>query len=282
MSGCRQTTNVSRIVGKEVLAPGIVRLFVDAPQIARRHRAGQFVIVRLQDGGERIPLTIADTDLQQGTIALVVQAVGKTTRQLNARAVGDDIRDVAGPLGRPANVGRVPEPVCCVAGGIGAAVILPIARSIHCAGGRLVVVHGARTKELVILERELRDTADEYRVTTDDGSYGRRGLVTGVVNDLLISRAPIGRVIVAGPVSMMRAVCDMTRPAAIPTVASLNPIMIDGTGMCGGCRVSVGGALKFACVDGPEFDGHEVDFDELMARLSAFREHEWVAMGQAG
>jgi ferredoxin--NADP+ reductase len=272
---------VHRILVKEQLAPGIVRFWIDAPRIAWKRRAGQFVIVRVHEGGERIPLTIADADPTGGSIALVVQEAGKTTRDLNKLSAGESILDIAGPLGRPTRIdpGRH---VCCVAGGVGAAVVLPIAGAVHDAGGRVTVIAGARTRQLVILERELRAIADECRVLTDDGSYGSRGVVTDALEDVLAGRGPrVERVVAAGPVAMMRAVCDATRPLGVPTDVSLNPIMIDGTGMCGGCRVSVGGRVKFACVDGPEFNGHEVNFDELEARLTAFCTLEQVAAGLA-
>jgi ferredoxin/flavodoxin---NADP+ reductase len=268
---------VHRVLAKDLLAPGVVRVWIDAPQIARQRRAGQFVIVRLHDEGERIPLTIADVNPVAGAIALIVQAVGKTTRGLNALEIGDAILDVVGPLGRPTHI----EPwraVCCVAGGIGAAVVLPIAREAHHAGGRVIAILGARTRNRVILASEFRAIAAECHITTDDGSYGRRGLVTDVLREVVATGHPrVERVMAAGPVQMMRAVCDVTRPIGLPTIVSLNPIMIDGTGMCGGCRVSVGGQLEFACVDGPEFDGHQVNFEELTARLSAYREQENAA-----
>jgi ferredoxin--NADP+ reductase len=253
-----------------VLAPGIVRFRIEAPRIACKRQAGQFVIVRLREGGERIPLTIADADPADGVIVLVVQGVGKTTRELNGLSVGDSIRDVAGPLGRPARV-EAARHVLFVAGGVGAAVVLPIARAVRDAGGRPTVIEGARTRALVILEQELSAVAASCFVVTDDGSYGRRGLVTDILDDVIGGCRPaIDRVVAAGPVPMMRAVCEKTRSLCLPTDVSLNPIMIDGTGMCGGCRVSVGGAIRFACLDGPEFNGHDVNFDELEARLTAF------------
>jgi ferredoxin/flavodoxin---NADP+ reductase len=268
---------VHRVLGKDVLAPDVVRFWIDAPQIARKRRAGQFVIIRLRDEGERIPLTIADANSMVGAIALIVQGVGKTTRELNALETGDAILDVVGPLGRPTHV-EPRQNVCCVAGGIGAAVVLPIAREIRQAGGRVIVILGARTRNRVILESEFRAIAGECFVTTDDGSYGRRGLVTDLLREVVATGNPrVERVMAAGPVQMMRAVCEVTRPKGLPTIVSLNPIMIDGTGMCGGCRVSVGGRLKFACVDGPEFDGHQVNFEELGARLSAYHEQENAA-----
>jgi ferredoxin--NADP+ reductase len=265
-----------RILGKERLAPDIVRFSIEAPHIAKKRRPGQFVIVRLREGGERIPLTIVDADVRAGSVDVVVQGVGKTTCELNTRCVGETILDVAGPLGRPAQIdpGRH---VCCVAGGIGAAVILPLAKAMREAGRRVTIIQGARTHDLVILERELRAVADRYHVTTDDGSFGHRGVVSDVLREVVANDPSIDRVVAAGPVAMMRAACQATRQARVPTLVSLNPIMLDGTGMCGGCRVTVGGVLKFACVDGPEFDGHQVDFDELSARLTAFVDQEQAA-----
>ena len=263
-----------------MLAPDIVGFSIGASEIARKQRPGQFIIVRLREGGERIPLTIVDADSVTGSIDLVVQGVGKTTRELNDRCVGDAILDIAGPLGRPSKIGSSGH-ICCVAGGIGAAVMLPIAKAARAAGARVTVVQGARTRCLIVLEPELRAVADQYQVATDDGSCGRRGVVTDVLTEVLADDPSIERVIAAGPVAMMQAVCQTTRDRDLPTVVSLNPIMIDGTGMCGGCRVTVGGVLRFACIDGPEFDGHQVDFGELMARLTAFHDQEQVAQALA-
>ena len=271
-----------RILSRHLLAPDVVRLWVDAPAVARKRRPGQFVIVRLAEHGERIPLTIADVDPGGGAISLIVQGVGKSTKALNAMREGDVIRDVAGPLGQPTHI----EPgkrICCVGGGIGTAVVLPIARGFKAAGGHVTAILGARTRDLLILEDDVRGIADETIVTTDDGSCGARGLVTDALREVIANaRTPLDEVVAVGPVPMMRAVCETTRPLAIRTTVSLNPIMIDGTGMCGGCRISVGGQQKFVCVDGPEFDGHAVDFGELMARLAAYRDLEREALQQAG
>lgn len=266
-----------RILARTELAPDIVQFWIEAPVVARKRQPGQFVIIRLHEAGERIPLTIADVDRERGAIALVVQGVGKTTRELNSWRPGDAILDVAGPLGRPTRI----EPgrrVCCIGGGIGTAVVLPIARAFRERGGFVASILGARTRDLVILEHELRSVSDRCLVTTDDGSYGRKGVVTDALRELLgeIGR-PFDEVVAVGPLPMMRAVCDLTRPIGLPTIVSLNPIMVDGTGMCGGCRVTVGGEPKFVCVDGPEFDGHQVDFAELAARLTAYREQERLA-----
>jgi ferredoxin/flavodoxin---NADP+ reductase len=269
-----------RILSREVLAPDVVRFWIHAPHVARKRRPGQFVIIRLADGGERIPLTVADIDVSRGAIALVVQAVGKTTRELNAMVPGEAVRDVAGPLGRPTEI--VPgRRVCCIGGGIGAAVVLPIAKAVNDAGGTVVTILGGRTRTLVLLEDEARAVSARCVVTTDDGSYGRHGLVTDALGDLLAEGEAFDEVVAVGPLPMMRAVCERTREAGIRTTVSLNPVMVDGTGMCGGCRVTVGGEQKFVCVDGPEFDGHQVDFGELMARLTAYREQELVAAVRA-
>jgi len=268
---------VHLILSKEVLAPDVVRFWVEATPVARKRRPGQFVIIRLSEEGERIPLTIADADPSRGAISLIVQGVGKSTRQLNAMEAGDAILDVAGPLGLPTRI----EPgrsVCCIGGGIGTAVVYPIACGVKALGGRVVAIIGARTRELIILEDDLRRVADECVVTTDDGSYGLHGLVTDALKGLLASGHAFDEVVAVGPLPMMRAVCETTRPMGVKTIVSLNPIMIDGTGMCGGCRVSVGGEQKFVCVDGPEFDGHQVDFGELSARLRAYRDQEAEAV----
>jgi ferredoxin--NADP+ reductase len=269
-----------RILSREVLAPDVVRFWVEAPPIAKKRRPGQFVILRLHDGGERIPLTIADSDPRRGAIALVVQGVGKTTRELNEMEAGETIKDVAGPLGLPTHI-TPGSRVCCVGGGIGTAVVLPIARGVRQAGGTVVSILGARTKDLIILEDDVRQVSNELIITTDDGSYGRKGLVTDALRQAIEdARQPFDEVVAIGPLPMMRAVCELTRPLGLRTIVSLNPVMVDGTGMCGGCRVSVDGQQKFVCVDGPEFDGHKVDFGELMARLAAYKEQEAEAMAR--
>lgn len=266
-----------RILSREVLAPGVARFWVHAPHVARRPRAGQFVIVRLHDDGERIPLTIAAADRARGAIALIVQAVGKTTREMVELEAGEAIADVAGPLGRPTEIAPNRR-VCCIGGGIGAAVALPIARAFHAAGGSVTTIIGARSAAHVILEAEARAVSDACIVTTDDGSAGRKGLVTDALRDVIAQApAPFDEIVAVGPLPMMRAVCELTRPLGIKTTVSLNPVMVDGTGMCGGCRVTVGGVQKFACVDGPEFDGHAVDFHELAARLRAYQQDEAIA-----
>jgi ferredoxin--NADP+ reductase len=255
------------------LAPDVRYLKIRAPKVARRRKPGQFVIVRVWDEGERIPLTIADADPDQGWIALIVQGVGKTTRQLNTATVGDRITDLAGPLGMPSRIEHFGN-VVVIGGGVGTAIAYPTAAALHEAGNRVVAIIGGRSREYVILEREMRAVADEVYPTTDDGSYGYHGFVTGKLAELMASGPPIDLVLAIGPIPMMEAVAELTRPSGIETIVSLNPIMVDGTGMCGGCRVEVGGDMKFACVDGPEFDAHLVDFDLLTRRNRAYTEFE--------
>jgi ferredoxin/flavodoxin---NADP+ reductase len=268
---------VHRILSKEVLSPGVVRFWLDAPAIARKRRPGQFVIIRLAEDGERIPLTIADADVKRGAISLIVQGVGKSTNALNAMNEGDSILDVAGPLGLPTHI-EENQKVCCIGGGIGTAVVYPIACGVKEKGGHVTAIIGGRTRDLVILEKELRSVADECLVTTDDGSYGMHGLVTDALKQLLDAGRTFDEVVAVGPLPMMRAVVNVTKPINLRTIVSLNPIMIDGTGMCGGCRVTVGNETKFVCVDGPEFDGLQVDFGELAARLRAYRDQEATSM----
>ena len=268
-----------RILSKDMLGPDVVRFWIDAPAIARKRRPGQFVIIRTSEEGERIPLTIADADSERGAIALVVQGVGKSTQRLNRMVPGDTILDVAGPLGLPTHI-TPGMSVCCIGGGIGTAVAYPIAVGVKAAGGRVAGIIGARTRDLIILEQEFAAVTDPCLITTDDGSYGRKGLVTDALNQLLADGLRFDEVVAVGPLPMMRAVCEVTRPLGLKTIVSLNPIMVDGTGMCGGCRVTVNGEQKFVCVDGPEFDGHQVDFGELSARLAAYRDDERAALCQ--
>ena len=259
------------ILAKKQLSPNVTRLDLLAPRIAEIKQPGQFVIVRAKEGAERIPLTIADADPAQGTIALVIQAVGKGTRELVALEVCDAIRDVAGPLGHPTELissGRA----LCVGGGVGTAVVHPIAKALHALGVHVTSVIGGRSKEWVIFEEELQKCGDVI-VCTDDGSYGRKGFVTDAAKEVL-EAGGVDIAYAVGPVPMMRAVANLTRPYNVHTIVSLNPVMVDGTGMCGGCRVDIGGETKFACVDGPEFDGHKVDFDLLADRLATYREFE--------
>jgi ferredoxin--NADP+ reductase len=260
------------ILSARLLAPDIKHVVVRAPRIARRQQPGQFVIVRVHERGERIPLTIADADAGAGTISLVVQGVGVTTKRLNAMEAGESIPDVVGPLGRPSEV-RAYGRVVVIGGGVGTAIALPTARALKQAGNHVTAILGARSRELVILEAEMRAASHELFVTTDDGSYGEHGLVTDRLAKLLVP-APPDLVLAIGPVPMMRAVAEATRAPGVRTVVSLNSIMVDGTGMCGGCRVSVGGESRFACVDGPEFDAHQVDFGVLAQRNAMYREAE--------
>jgi ferredoxin--NADP+ reductase len=263
------------IVRKEVLSPNVTRLVVEAPRIATVREAGQFVIVRRGEGAERIPLTIADADVEAGTITLVIQAVGKSTTDLSELRVDDAITDVAGPLGRPTDLLASGHAVC-VGGGVGTAVVHPIAAGLSERGVGVTSVIGGRSREWVIYEDELRAFGDVL-VCTDDGSYGRHGFVTDALADLL-EGGGIDHVYAVGPVPMMRAVSELTRRHLTPTTVSLNAIMVDGTGMCGGCRVSVAGRSLYACVDGPEFDGHEVDYGLLTDRLTTYRDSERRAM----
>lgn len=259
------------------LAPNVRRLVVAAPHVVRNCGPGQFVIVRAGEVSERIPLTIARSDRQAGTITLIIQAIGASTTQLCELQRGDHILDVAGPLGRKTEMENVGHAVV-VGGGVGTAVIYPQAVALRQIGNRVTAIIGGRTREYVILETELAEVCDAVYPCTDDGSHGFKGFVTERLRQLVDGAPPpVGAVFAAGPVPMMRAIAELTRPFAIPTVASLNPIMVDGTGMCGGCRVQVGGAMKFACVDGPEFDAHQVDFRELSDRLSAYRDQEQAA-----
>ncbi|MGQ9649930.1 MAG: sulfide/dihydroorotate dehydrogenase-like FAD/NAD-binding protein [Phycisphaerae bacterium] len=256
------------------LAPAVRWLVVEAPRVATHHKPGHFVIVRVAEGGERIPLTIADSDKAAGTITLVVQAVGASTRRLAALEKGESILDVAGPLGKPTEIRKFGH-VVLVGGGVGTAVIYPQAGALKAMGNKISAVIGGRSRPYVIMEQELNAVCDAVYPCTDDGSYGYHGLVTARLGELIDDASdPVNAVITAGPVPMMRAVAEVTRPRSIHTIASLNPIMVDGTGMCGGCRVMVGGKMMFACVDGPEFDAHQVNFAELADRLTAYRDYE--------
>ena len=260
------------------LAPAVRWLVLEAPRVATRHQPGHFVIVRVAEGGERIPLTIADSDAAAGTITLVVQAIGVSTQRLAAMEKGQAILDVAGPLGKPTEIERFGH-VVLVGGGVGTAVIYPQAGALKAMGNKVSAVIGGRSQSYVIMEQELKAVCDAVYPCTDDGSHGYHGFVTGRLSELIDDPSdPVNAVITAGPVPMMRAVAEVTRPKGIHTIASLNPIMVDGTGMCGGCRVSVGGKQLFACVDGPEFDAHHVDFAELTARLGSYRQQERAAL----
>ena len=259
------------------LAPDVKLFEVEAPYVARKRQAGQFVIVRIHERGERIPLTIADANPERGSISIVVQGVGKTTKLLNTLEAGDAVLDIVGPLGKPSDIARYGTAVV-IGGGVGTAIAYPTAVALKAAGNRVIAIIGGRTRDLVILESELRATSDEIHITTDDGSYGDKGLVTDSLKALIDAGQPIDYVLAIGPVPMMRAVAETTRPHGIKTVVSLNSIMVDGTGMCGGCRVQIGSESKFACVDGPEFDAHEVDFAVLSQRNAMYRTAEARAL----
>ena len=265
------------VIQADWLAPKVKRFLVRAPHVTRHCKPGQFVIIRVSGEGERIPLTIASSDRAAGTVVLIVQAVGASTVELCAKESGSQIADVAGPMGCPTHMNNVGHAVI-VGGGVGTAVIYPQAVGLKAAGNRFSAIIGGRSREYVILEKELQAACDAVFPCTDDGSYGFKGFVTQRLEQLIADSAaagnPVKLVLAAGPVPMMRAVAELTRPKGIHTVASLNPIMVDGTGMCGGCRVQVGGQMKFACVDGPEFDAHQVDFRELSDRLTAYRDQE--------
>ena len=256
---------MNRILEKEYFSEKVVRLVVEAPLIARARKPGHFVIVICDAKGERIPLTIAEADEARGTITLVVQAVGDSTAAICAKEPGDSLHDVVGPLGRATDIRRYGTVVCC-GGGVGVAPLLPILKAMKAAGNRVVSILAARTKDLVILEEQVREHSDEVIVMTDDGSYGNKGLVTEGVESV-INREKVDMAVAIGPAVMMKFVSKLTEKYNVPTIASLNTIMVDGTGMCGACRVTVGGKTRFVCVDGPEFDAHQVDFDEMIMRL---------------
>ena len=267
------------ILEARFLAPDIKLFRIEAPRVARKHKAGQFVIVRLYDRGERIPLTIARSDPDEGTITLVVQGIGKTTKLMNRLEAGDAILDVVGPLGNASHV-QMYGTVVVIGGGVGTAIAFPTAKAMKEAGNTVLSIVGGRSRAFVILEDEVRAVSDETFVTTDDGSYGEKGFVTAQLQKLLDEGRKVDLVLAIGPVLMMRAVAEITRPRGIRTIVSLNSIMVDGTGMCGGCRVITSGKAKFACVDGPEFDAHEVDFDVLALRIAAYREAERLSLAQ--
>lgn len=257
-----------KIIEKEHFSENVVKLEVEAPLIANSRRPGHFVIVRTGNGGERIPLTIADADLKKGSITLVVQAVGESTRKICALEPGECLTDVVGPLGQATHIENVGTVVCC-GGGVGVAPLLPIVKAMKEAGNRVVSILAARTSDLIILEKEVAEYSDEVIIMTDDGSKGKKGLVTAGLEEV-IAREKVDQVVAIGPAIMMKFVALTTRKCEIPTMVSLNTIMVDGTGMCGACRVTVDGKTKFVCIDGPEFDAHKVDFDEMMMRLRAY------------
>lgn len=262
-----------RILEKVVLSPSVNLMKIEAPRMAGKARAGQFLILRVSECGERIPLTVADCDPERGTVTIVFLEVGKTTRLLGSLEAGDGILDVVGPLGNPTEIDSFGR-VVCVGGGVGVACIYPICRALKEAGNEVIGIVGARTKELLFWEDRLREATNELLITTDDGSYVRQGFVTDVLREVAEREPPPDRVVAVGPLPMMRAVCGVTREFGLKTIVSLNPIMVDGIGMCGACRVTVGGRTRMACVEGPEFDGHEVDFAELAQRLRRYQDME--------
>ncbi|RLC67834.1 MAG: sulfide/dihydroorotate dehydrogenase-like FAD/NAD-binding protein [Chloroflexi bacterium] len=268
-----------KILLRQDLVPNIHLFKIDAPSVARKAHAGQFVVIRIDEKGERIPLTIADWDREEGSITIVVMEVGTTTHRMTLLGTGDYISDFIGPLGLPTHIEKFGT-VVCVAGGFAVATIMPIARAMREKGNKVISIMGARNKDLIFWEEELRRVSDELIVTTDDGSYGRKGMVTEPLKELLESSTRIDRVIAIGPSVMMKFSARTTEPFGVKTIVSLNPIMVDGTGMCGCCRVSVGGETRFACVDGPDFDGHQVDWDLLFARQRIYLDEEECSLKQ--
>jgi glutamate synthase (NADPH/NADH) small chain len=268
---------MNKILEKEFISPQVFRMTVEAPDIARKRKAGQFIILRVCDEGERIPLTIADADAERGTIELVVQIVGKSTKMLSELGAGDEICDFVGPLGRPTHIELFGH-VVIIGGGVGIAPSHPIAQAMKAAGNNVISILGGRSKDLVIMEEKMRACSDRVIITTDDGSYGTKGLVTDALQQLIDEGQKIDLVVAVGPPIMMKFVCLLTKKHDLPTLVSLNTIMVDGTGMCGACRVTVGDKTKFVCVDGPEFDGHKVNFDEMMKRQRMYEVQERRSM----
>jgi ferredoxin--NADP+ reductase len=262
-----------QIVGKKSLNATVTQMDVYAPFVAKKALAGQFIILRVDDDGERIPLTVAGYDREKGTVTIIFQIVGGSTQRLNEKNVGDFIPDFVGPLGRPTHIDGLKK-VCVVGGGVGCAIALPVAKALHEQGTNVTSIVGFRNKDLVILEDEFKSVSDDFHMVTDDGSYGKQGNVCLPLKALLEKGETFDEVITIGPLIMMKFVCALTKEYGVKTIASMNPIMIDGTGMCGGCRLTVGGKMKFACVDGPEFDGHEIDFDEAMSRSRSYADFE--------
>lgn len=267
------------ILEKERIGPGVNRAVVSAPAVAKAHQPGQFIILRCHEDGERIPLTIADKDVDKGTITLVWQEVGVTTYYMGTMCVGDSLLDVVGPLGKPTHIEKFGT-VVGVGGGIGVAPLYPITKGMYDAGNHVINILGARTEGLLFMTEDMKKVSHEQLISTDDGSFGIHGFVTQVLQGLIDKGTKIDLVVAIGPVPMMKAVVNVTKPAGLPTVVSLNPIMVDGTGMCGACRVEVGGQTMFGCVDGPEFDGFEVDFDLLTKRLAMYKGPELVALNK--
>jgi ferredoxin/flavodoxin---NADP+ reductase len=266
---------MSQIIEKEYLSEKVVRLVISAPYIATKRKAGHFVIIRIGEKGERIPLTISSSNPDKGTITLIIQKVGVTSHKLANLNVGDDITDIAGPLGQATEINKVGT-VLCAGGGVGIAPLLPIVEAMKKAGNKVITVLAGRSKDLIILEKEIQANSDEVIIMTDDGSYGKKGLVTNGMEEIIL-REKVNLAITIGPAIMMKYASLLTQKYNIPTMASLNSIMVDGTGMCGACRVTVNGKTKFVCVDGPEFHAHEIDFDELLMRLNAYSDEEYQA-----
>lgn len=266
-----------KIISAQFIAPEVKKFVIEAPKIACKRKAGQFVIIRIKEEGERIPLTIADSDSEKGTITIIVQGVGKTTKELNLLGHNDEIMDVVGPLGKPSHIENFGTAVS-IGGGVGTAIVYPTAVALKEAGNHTISIIGGRTKEYVILEDELKEVCDEVYPTTDEGSYGFHGFVTQKLQEMIDSGMKIDFVLAIGPIPMMKAVAEVTRPYEIKTVVSLNPVMVDGTGMCGGCRATVDNKTVFVCVDGPEFDAHKVDFNTLERRNVAYRNAELEAL----
>ncbi|MBQ8657968.1 MAG: sulfide/dihydroorotate dehydrogenase-like FAD/NAD-binding protein [Clostridia bacterium] len=262
-----------QIVSKESLNPTVTKMEILAPFVAKKALPGQFIILRVDENGERIPLTVADYDREKGTVTIIFQIVGAATEMLDHKKAGEFIPDFVGPLGRPTHLEGLKK-VCVVGGGVGCAIAMPVAKALKAQGCEVTSIIGFRNKDLVILEEEFKAASDKFYMMTDDGSYGRQGNVCVPLNEMLESGERFDEVITIGPLIMMKFVCAATKPYGVKTIASMNPIMIDGTGMCGGCRLTVGGKMKFACVDGPEFDGHEIDFDEAMSRSRTYAEFE--------
>jgi len=266
-----------KILEKFQIVPTIHQMIIDAPKIARKAKAGQFIILKIDETGERIPLTIADFDREKGTVTTIFMEVGKTTKQLSTLSAGDSLQDFVGPLGNPSEI-EPSDTVVCVGGGVGVAPIYPIARAHKAIGNKVISIIGARSAELLLWEDKMQEVSDELYITTDDGTKGHHGFVTDVLKKLLEGDEPISLVVSIGPAIMMRTVAGVTHPFGVKTIVSLNSIMVDGTGMCGACRVLVGNETKFACVDGPEFNAHEVDFTLLMNRLMMYRDEEQQAL----
>ena len=262
-----------KIVKKEILNPTVTLMEIEAPAVAKKAEPGQFIILRVDENGERIPLTVADFDRQKGTVTIIFQIVGSTTEKLNHKSEGEDIQDFVGPLGKATETNGKKK-VAIVGGGVGCAIAFPVAKKFFEQGTEVHAIVGFRNKDLVILEEEFKQNSSKYILMTDDGTAGEQGLVTDALKKLIDNGEQYDEVITIGPLIMMKFVCALTKEYGVKTVASMNPIMIDGTGMCGGCRLTVGGKTKFACVDGPEFDGHEIDFDEAIARSSVYKKFE--------